>query len=234
MKSFKQFIAEAGIVNMERYIRAHGKRPRSDGSPANYMFCSKRFGEPDHNDAKQVFAINATWNDAKKAVTKWAKENKLSSVYMMEKYMPDPNYYYKVTSRDGTIGNFNSKEEAREVATEAMKTLKPGSMGSVTVKRMKRRDKDVFESMFMAAAAVSQSKTGTKGKGKFKIGSKKNPENAEAEASNRKKQTGKNGKVGLPAAKNTAKSGQNDENAEAEAANRKKQTGKGASKIGIK
>jgi hypothetical protein len=179
MKSFKQFIAEAGIVNMERYIRAHGKRPRSDGSPANYMFCSKRFGEPDHNDAKQVFAINATWNDAKKAVTKWAKENKLSSVYMME-------------------------------------------------------DTEFSESMFMAAAAVSQSKTGTKGKGKFKIGSKQNPENAEAEASNRKKQTGKNGKVGLPAAKNTAKSGQNDENAEAEAANRKKQTGKGASKIGIK
>lgn len=84
MLSFGQYLKEGGIVSMERYIRAHGKRPRSDGGPANYMFTTKRMGGPDLNDSKQVFQINATWNDAKKAVAAWAKENKLSQVYMME------------------------------------------------------------------------------------------------------------------------------------------------------
>lgn len=148
MITFKQYLKEAGIVNMERYIRAHGKRPKSDGGPANYMFTVKRFGEPDHNDAKQVFAVNDTWNNAKKAVAKWAKENKISSVYMMEEQNP---------------------ENAEAEAANRKKQTGKGSAPKPTAKKTDQAGSGQNKENAEAEASNRQSQ---KGKGPSKVGIK--------------------------------------------------------------
>jgi hypothetical protein len=84
-KRAQESINEAVEISHDRYMRSHGKKASGRGL---WMFSSKRSGDVDYTDSKQVYqpdnTLNKSFTDAAKDAAEWAKKNGHSVVYVME------------------------------------------------------------------------------------------------------------------------------------------------------
>jgi hypothetical protein len=84
-KRAQESINEAVEISHDRYMRSHGKKASGRGL---WMFSSKRSGDVDYTDSKQVYqpdnTLNKSFADAAKDAAEWAKKNGHSVVYVME------------------------------------------------------------------------------------------------------------------------------------------------------
>jgi hypothetical protein len=84
-KRAQESVNEAVEVSQDRYMRSHGKKASGRGL---WMFSSKRSGDVDYTDTKQVYqpvnTINKSFVDAAKDAAEWAKKHGHSVVYVME------------------------------------------------------------------------------------------------------------------------------------------------------
>lgn len=95
-------------IDHSRYIRSHGKRPRNAAS-GSVIYTNKPFGEPDHNNPREVHSPKAG-EDHKKSVKAWAKEHGHHRVYTMEssEYTDDNLEVIDELSKK-TLGNYVNK-----------------------------------------------------------------------------------------------------------------------------
>ena len=76
-------LEESVKIEHDRYVRSHGKKPKTSGT-TGWLFTNKKYGNVDYNNKKEFFQFYGTYAEASKKAKEWARENGYSYIYTME------------------------------------------------------------------------------------------------------------------------------------------------------
>ena len=143
-----------GVVKTSRYVRAHGKNPKS--GYGNWMFTPKPSGDVNWNkEGDEYIQVAGDYKTAKAKAEKWAKDNGHKAVYVMESKDASDPISEKVSDDDwvhiNRAGSFNNPKKDTIVGyskgTNRAPKLKSGANHAMRVKVAKEKGYVIKESV---------------------------------------------------------------------------------------